>query len=290
MNKSKLCLGTVQFGMCYGVNNALGRKPGKDECFDIINEALLAGITCFDTAHAYGNAESLLGEFPWGDRKPQIISKLPPRCTNTDVKDKLVESFNSLRMKKIYGYMLHCAEDMYRKSIMESMELLKEQKLVDKIGVSVYEPEDAMKAVSDKRIDIIQIPYNVLDQRLDKVGFFEMVQNGHKEIYARSAFLQGLLLMDPNKAESKVNGSGKWIKNFHSIVKDRGYTPSEAAMLYCMYHPGIDYVVFGVDTPQQLKCNVAIQKEISDFDGCYEDLSGAFLDVPREILMPSLWG
>ena len=60
---SKLCLGTVQFGLKYGVNNTLGRQPYRQECYGIIRKALQTGITCFDTASAYGDAEKLLGKY-----------------------------------------------------------------------------------------------------------------------------------------------------------------------------------------------------------------------------------
>ena len=288
---SRLCLGTVQFGLKYGINNALGRQPDRQECYEVIREALHLGITSFDTASAYGEAESLLGGFPWGEFEPAIISKLPPDCVDdaSVVVEKIRESLARLGLRKLYGYMLHRAADMSKDYIMTGMVDAKEQGLTEKIGVSIYEQEEAIRAVNDPRIDIIQIPYNVLDKRLDKTVFFARARENNKEVYARSAFLQGLLLMEPEVAESRVPGAGKWIAEFHDIANKFCYAPVEAALLYSLNHSGIDYVVFGVDTVAQLRSNLAIQEQLSSFGNCFKALSEEFMDVPSEVLVPSLW-
>ena len=288
---SKLCLGTVQFGMKYGINNALGRQPVRQECYEIIEKAIRAGITYFDTASAYGTAESLLGGYLWGGIVPNIISKLSPQCPNDDkiVVEKIKESLQHLGLTKLYGYMLHRGADMQKEAVMAGLITAKAQGLVEKIGVSIYEPEEAMKAVDDTRVDIIQVPYNVLDQRLDSIGFFDKAKKNKKEIYARSAFLQGLLIMKPDEAEKHVPQSSKWIAKFQSVAQKHGYTPVEAAMLYSLRHDGIDYVVFGVETVNQLMINLAIQKKMPDLSDCYKELKGMFAYVPREVLVPSLW-
>ena len=288
----KLCLGTVQFGMLYGVNNALGRQPDRRECYGIIEEALQAGIRYFDTASAYGTAESLLGDFSWGRYEPKIISKIPPDCADDadEIAARLQASLRRLQTRRLYGYLLHRGADMNRPSVMAGLMAAKAQGLAEKIGVSVYEPAEALQAAMDTRIDIIQIPYNVLDRRLDRVGFFAKAHENRKEVYARSAFLQGLLLMQPAEAEARVPKSGKWIAAFQETAREYGYTPAEAGMLYSLSHTGIDHVVFGVETVEQVRTNLAIQQKIDGFGNCYKALAGMFReDVPREILVPSLW-
>ena len=57
-----LCLGTVQQGMAYGINNQHG-KPSVEESMEIFHQAVLNGIEIFDTASAYGDAEYLIGEY-----------------------------------------------------------------------------------------------------------------------------------------------------------------------------------------------------------------------------------
>lgn len=287
----KLCLGTAQLGMQYGVKNELHRQPTEKEAFAILDAAIQSGIEIFDTAKIYGTAEDLLGRYGIEEKKVRIVSKLPPGTLNQSesVLKEAIHSLDRLRMKKFYCYMLHQASDLNREGIMDGLCTVKKTGLTDKIGVSIYEPEEAMQAVQDQRIDAIQIPYNVLDQRLDRCHFFACAKKNHKEIFARSAFLQGLLLMSPMEAEQKVRGSGAYVGCFQEIADEHHLSPSEAAMLFSIVHPQIDYTVFGVDTAKQLIDNLKIGEKISHFSMCYDKLRSMFQDVPKEIIVPSLW-
>lgn len=292
MHKAKLCLGTVQLGMKYGVNNAIGRQPTEAESFSLLKAAQDVGIDTFDTASVYGNAEEILGHFHQNTSgKVRFISKLKPDCvdTSTAVLEEIQSSLQRLKVKQLAGYLLHRATDIKRQGIMDGLTEAKKQGLTEKIGVSIYEPEEALLAASDERIDCIQIPYNVLDKRLDQAGFFKLAKSNHKEIYARSALLQGLLLMEPQKANQRVNGSGKFIQEFQLIAKQYLFTPVEAAFLYCVTHPDIDYVVFGVDTIEQLTANINIYNKFDGFETCFNDLSRHFKHIPKKIILPNLW-
>ena len=286
----KLALGTVQLGLNYGVNNAIGRQPTEKEAHAVLEGAVAAGIEVFDTAAAYGNAERVLGSYRLSSKNVRIISKLRP--DTADSVDAVIEeirgSLERLGAKSVYGYMLHRASDMECPNIMRGLAVAKEMGLTEKIGVSIYEPDEALQAVS-LGVDMVQIPYNALDFRLDECGFFAQAKNNKVEVYARSAFLQGLLLMSPAAAETRVKGSGALIAEFQRIVADCGFSPLEGAMLYSLSHPGIDYVVFGVDTAAQLAENIKIAAKLKNFGECYKKLYGAFKNVPREIIVPSLW-
>ena len=288
---SSLCLGTVQLGQHYGVNNALGRQPRREESFDILRRALNAGIEYFDTASAYGDAEEILGDFGIGHYPVKIISKLRGGATPNEgaVVEEVKASLERLCMEALYGYMLHDVKDFDNPVIMRGLERAKEQGLIAHIGVSIYEPEDALRTVRDKRVSIIQVPYNVLDQRLDDTEFFELREKNCTEVFARSAFLQGLLLMQPEDVPPKLQKAQPYIRMFRSIAKECHFSVSEAAFLYSYCHPGIDHVVFGVDTVDQLERNLKSLNSVDRFEECYLRLRGAFHDVPRGILVPSLW-
>lgn len=296
---SELCLGTVQLGMKYGVNNELGRQPTPEESYSILQGALDMGIYCFDTASAYGTAETILGKFGLSkrydvfQRSVRIISKLRPNCSDDAeaVLQEICDSLSRLHAKKLYGYMLHRFSDLFCKGIMGGLTRARDEGLVDHIGVSVYEPQEAIDVLMDRRLDIIQIPYNALDMRLDRNGFFTQAKEQGVEIYARSAFLQGLLLMTPEQAEKKVAGTGRYVSWFQSIAAKHGFTPGEAAFLRSYCHPAIDYLVFGVDTVAQLRENQRISGKAASFSSCMEELQYSFSqeDIPREIIVPSLW-
>ena len=288
---AKLCLGTVQFGMRYGIHNTLGRQPTEEEVFGILDAALDDGICVFDTASVYGTSEELLGRYGLAARGGQIISKLHPAVEGErrDVQSEIQRSLTRLAASRLYCYMLHRTEDLDDASVMDAMEDAKARGWTDKIGVSIYSPEDAMRAAEDSRIDVIQVPYNALDQRLDDFGFFKHVKEKGKEVFARSTFLQGLLLMSPADAEAKVAGSDVYVERFQAMAAEDGFLPREAAMLYALCHPEISYVVFGVDTSAQLRENTSLVSRCRAFSATYQKLHGAFRDIDVNILEPQRW-
>ncbi len=290
---SKLCLGTVQLGMKYGVKNELGRQPTEEESFAVLRAAKKGGIDFLDTASVYGEAETLLGRFDVENAGFHVISKLRPwgqqENSEEDVLLEIETSLQRLKMKRLYGYMLHRAEDMNRDAVVQGMVTAKKEGLVKHIGVSVYEPEEALRVVQSGIWDMIQIPYNVLDQRLDETDFFALAKKNHVKVFARSAFLQGLLLMEPEQLPPYLQKACPYIEKFRQIIAKNYYTPEEGAMLYSYCHPEIDYVVFGVDTEEQLIKNIEICEKAEPFNACWKALNGAFPGVPREIIVPSLW-
>ena len=289
---AQLCLGTVQFGLCYGIHNTLGRQPTETEVFGVLDAALDAGVRMFDTASAYGTSEELLGYYELAARGGNIVSKLCPAMDGErryDVLHELRQSLDRLAVPCLYGYLLHRAEDMDNSAVMMGLAEAKARGWTKKIGVSIYATEDAMRAAEDPRIDIIQVPYNVLDQRLDQCGFFACAEKNGKEVFARSSFLQGLLLMSPADAEAKVAGSGVYVERFQAMAAEDGFLPREAAMLYTLCHAGISYVVFGVDTSSQLNENAGLLSRCHTFSATYQKLYGAFRDIDVNILEPQRW-
>ena len=293
MKGGELCLGTVQLGMKYGIKNELDRQPTEEESFAVLQAAQKGGIEYLDTASAYGEAELLLGRFGVEQAGFRVISKLHPRLDKeTDentVQREIEASLRRLRLRQLYGYMLHRAESMENGAIVRGMIEAKENGYVEHIGVSVYEPEEAIRVVESGVWDMVQIPYNVLDQRLDATDFFELAEKKHVKVFARSAFLQGLLLMEPNHISPNLKKARPYIEKFRQIISQYQCSPEEGAMLYSYCHSGIDYVVFGVDTAMQLVQNLELCGKAEGFDDCWKELHGAFTDVPREILVPSLW-
>lgn len=291
---NKLCLGTVQFGLKYGINNVLDRQPDINECFDILDYAMAHGVTCFDTASGYGNAEQILGKYANFDSTVKIVSKLKPQVVASEVLQQSIvhdcqETLVRLNQKKLYGYLLHHAEDMYNNRVLDDLQKCKEVGLTENIGVSVYTPEEAMYAAKNTKLDFIQIPYNVLDQRLNFNGFFTVAKQHNIKVFARSAFLQGMLTLEIEKLEAKMPEAVAYIAKFDKICKSFGFTRKEAAFLFCYCHPAIDYVVFGVDTVAQLNENVTLIKRRECFQDCYKTLYGTFTNVKNEIINPSMW-
>lgn len=276
-NRNKIAIGTVQFGLDYGISNFQGKTTPK-EAEKILNYAQNHGIKILDTASAYGDSQQVLGMNNLTGF--QIISKF-----TSSNKEDLLNEFNStiskLGVHSIYGYLAHKSEHLVKNpEIWEALVDLKAQKKIQKIGISFNEISEVNNIKKHKILpDIIQIPYNYFDNRFKEVA--ESYKESGVEIHSRSSFLQGLFFLDKKHLESnfkEVQDMVIWLQNEH---KER---LSGFLLKYCLEKPFIDSVVIGVNNLEQLKQN------IKGIDVNYDYDNYPFSkDIPEHILIPSQW-
>lgn len=292
------CLGTVQLGIRYGIQN--NGRPSPEETEHILSDALGSGIRYFDTAAAYGDAEDILGSFLFRHKKQteqmHIISKLNPYAFRDVPREKwrdtalknAKESLKRVRNNRFAAYLFHNAAHIFDPDAVEALDSVRKEGLAQLIGVSVYTPQEALKALEYQQIGAIQIPYNVFDQRLDQCGFFAVAKKKKVQIFARSSLLQGLVLMPPYQLPDNVRFAAPYLTKFLSICKDYNILPLHAAIGYVFAHPDINYVVFGVDNRTQLSEYISMKSMIIP-----EKMRGAFVEafgeVDEKLVNPSLW-
>ena len=291
------CLGTVQFGLKYGVQN--NQKPEKELVFKLLDTAFFNGINTFDTASAYGDSELILGEYFHLNKKnadnARIISKISSDIldgadafSSKDVLYKCIsESIKKLQINKLYGMLFHDSKVVNCKERIQTLVEIKNSNLVSKVGISIYSPEEALKAI-EYGIDIIQVPYNLFDNRLDKVDFFKKAKQKGIEIYARSSLLQGLALMDCNKLPDKVKFAKEFLVKFDDLCKKYNINRLTAAVSYVSSNEYIDYIVFGTDNMEQLLEYLSI-RDCSLPKEFIEEIKIAFDNVPEKLVNPVLW-
>ena len=286
MHNSRLVLGTVQLGMDYGVNNAHG-APSTDEAFAILDAASVGGINTFDTAASYGAAEDILGE--WISARGlkndmHVITKIK----GDDVTSEVAGSLARLRIERLDGCLLHAPENMYDANILNSLHEAKKTGSTSHIGVSVYDETDALHAL-ERGMDYIQVPYNAFDQRLDQGNFFSSAKDKGVTIFARSPFLQGLLLMDPKKLPPHLSHARPYLETFAEIAQRHGLTRLSAAFGFAYLHCRADHIVFGVESLAQLKEILEVAGKMSAPAPWVDELAAAFKDVDRSVVDPRLW-
>lgn len=294
----RLVLGTVQFGLNYGVNNPNGR-PARKKSLQMLDFAYEKGIRIFDTAYAYGEAEEILGEFLQSrnlSKKIKIITKLKPNIifefkgeAYDIIARNLEESLKKLRRDYVDGYLFHTPSYIKDKKLVDSMLRLKSQGLVKNIGVSIYDETDAIYAANMGQVDYIQIPYSVFDQRLDKTVFFKLAKKNRITIFARSAFLQGLFFMPEKKFPSHLKKAKIYLKELDKIISKYGLSRQQAALLFSYKNKNIDFVVFGVDNIGQLEQDINIIEQDINCGKCIEELKNRFIGIEKNIIFPSLW-
>lgn len=253
----KFALGTVQFGLQYGINNSSGRVS-MQEAAAILLRAKACGIDTLDTAIVYGNSEALLGQL--GIDQWKVVTKLPAVPYNCKdifewVLDQTQQSMKRLHVKKLYGVLLHRPGQLLEgigPSLYAALHFIKSEGWTQKIGVSVYSPTELDELFEVCKLDLVQAPLNIFDRALVETGWARTLQNSGVEVHSRSAFLQGLLLMHPHQRPAKFN---RWAKVWHvwdSWLEQVGLNPLEACLRYLTHLPTIDRVIIGVDTLDQL--------------------------------------
>lgn len=300
---SKLCLGTVQFGLEYGINNITG-KPSHKDVVGILDYAVGHGVTEFDTASAYGESEEILGNYfelkmsQGLDRKSfRIMSKLPPVNLRKqdgsrliDVKRSLMRSLKKLNLEYLDGYYLHSAEEVYDDDVLEALSQLKEEGLIKRIGISSYTMEHCFEALNCGIFDIMQIPYNILDQRFDSQDFVSRLEASDIKIYARSPFLQGLLLMDPTMLPNNLFMAKNYLQDIKACASKYHLDMVKLCILFSTSNTHIDKVVMGVDSLKQLKVNLACLAYDNRYSEAIKYLKDTIKDVDEKIILPTLWG
>jgi len=251
---SKIAIGSVQFGLSYGISNT-GGQVTEDEIDKILNYAVSRGITCIDTAQAYGSSEQVLGNFS-GKYPLTFITKLKADFGSDDaIRSSFNASLEKLKVDSVYGLLYHDFQSF--KDQPGSFEVLKDFKrkaLVKKIGFSLYHPDEVQYLLDSKlEFDIVQVPYNIFDRRFG--SSFKALHESGVEIHVRSTFLQGIIFMDTNKLPGYFNGFSNKLKLFHSICERLKMSPGELALQFVAADPYIDKIVLGVQSPEHLKTN-----------------------------------
>ena len=254
---NKLVLGTVQFGLQYGVNSA--GRPSQEAVKNILNEAAKGGITTLDTSSAYGNSEEVLGNSIVTPGQFKIVSKYPKG--EIPVGEMFNSSLKRLKVDRLYGYLLHHFE-VYKNNpkVWDEFIALKESGKVQKIGFSLYTPEELEFILKNgSPFDIIQVPFNIFDKK-----FLPLMKELHEkgvEIHVRSTFLQGLFFKDRNALPEKLQPMKKYLLQLDEFSKESGLSISEIALNYNVQNPYIDGVLMGVDNVEQLQMNLNSVKD-----------------------------
>lgn len=254
---SRLALGTVQFGLAYGIANQTG-QVGRLEAKGILQLASLHGIDTLDTAIAYGDSETCLGEV--GTNGFRLVTKLPAfpeECADfsTWVRQQVVASLSRLGVNSVYGLLLHRSEQLLGPNgaaLYQALLSVKDNGLVQKVGVSIYAPSELDQLTPHYRFDLVQAPFNLVDRRLHMTGWLHRLKQEGVEVHTRSAFLQGLLLMPQVAIPTQFSAWNDLWRRWHQWLEDRDVSAVQACVAYPLSFPEIDRVVVGADNVNQL--------------------------------------
>lgn len=294
----KLCLGTVQFGVDYGLR---GRpKPSADDSNAMLEYAVQHGIDAIDTSALYGDAETVVGAFLSRSSISRdnlfLVSKfgtsgfdgLTSGELERRVLDAAGDSLSRLGVKRLDAYICHVPSAVHDERVLRAMDALRRSGLADRVGFSVYETEEAEIAIKSGAVDFLQIPFSVLDQRMATHGILELASRKGVELHSRSAYVQGLALMEPESVPEHLAEIRPAIARLAELCRSANVSRQVMALAFVRSFGQISHLVFGVHDMDQLMdtmtcflCDVPAE--------VIQEAGWIFADIRPELVMPNKW-
>lgn len=283
-----LVLGTVQFGLDYGITNTSG------EISDISVKEMLSfaghnNIEIFDTAADYGNSQYRLGQLAQVSAKNRYVTKfsLPSDGSMPTQANIYSESMKLLKVEKLHGVLFHKLADLSDSRVENTLDILragKDDGILSRIGVSIYNKEDltlALEVFPD--LDLLQFPANILDLNLLESDEVRMLKSQGVEVHVRSIFLQGLLLTAPNQLSGFFEPLKPALTVLHGVAAETGRSVLEIVLAKIRHHSSVDAVIVGATTLEEL------EQITSAWNSASEVINFELPSVPLEILDPRVW-
>ena len=254
---NRLALGTAQFGLPYGIANQDGQVT-RSAAKAMLQLAAAKGIDTLDTAIAYGESETCLGEL--GTQGFKLVTKrpaVPDGCADVSgwVKEQVAASLSRLGVSAVYGLLLHRPQQLLAsggEALYQTLQELKKTGQVQKVGVSVYAPSEFEALIPPYRFDLVQAPFNLLDRRLHTSGWMQRLKDEGVEIHTRSAFLQGLLLMPQAAVPEKFAAWSDLWRKWNDWLAHHTTSAVQACLAFPLSFPEIGRVIVGADSVSQL--------------------------------------
>lgn len=256
MAAQKLILGTVQFGLSYGINNSAG-KPTRETIFRLLDLAADAGIPALDSAGLYGDAESIIGAyFEKAGPRFRVNSKFKAEGDGP-IETQLARTLADLHTARLGVYFYHrFGEITSVPGSLDALQKLKEAGQIESIGVSVYTNEELAAAVAIPAVDAIQLPFNLLDNASRRGTLLREAKEKGKEVQVRSVFLQGLFFSEPDTLSPYFAPLLPQLEQLRRLSRAHNISMFDMALGYALAQPEIDYAVIGVDNERQLQQNL----------------------------------
>lgn len=293
---ANFALGTVQWGQKYGIANKSG-IPSRYEIAKILELARENGISTLDTASSYGLSEKILGELNVSSLGFRIITKISPNIYSKDftldetlkrLDTSLRTSLSNLNIEQIDTLLLHRGfhKDIFGGAIWHKLQEWKQSALVQKIGISAVNPNEAFESARESSVEVLQVASSLLDQRLIRTGFFELEENRGKEIFIRSVYLQGAAFLGLAELPKSLQGLSNSIKKINKYANE---LEVDKAQIWLNFAESISNstLVLGFENSAQLKQSLKFSRKMNE-----EIIRKISNDVPNfedRLLDPSLW-
>ena len=283
---NRIVLGGAQLGLPYGILNG-GETLSREEVARILDTAVDRGIDSIDTAIAYGQSESIIGET--SQNRFNIISKLPPLPVDISnvsewVHSQVQGSLSRLKCTSLDALLLHRPQDLtgaQGAELYAAIKSLMAEKMIDRFGVSIYSPDDLEGIIGTFDIHVVQAPLNVFDRRI--LGVTDQLSALNIEVHVRSIFLQGVLIASPKDRPQRFEPWSEHFALFDEWVRSSGVSAMACCMGFALQQSGIAKLVIGTTSAESL-------------DEIMNSIPNSVLEVPthlqssvEQLIDPRIW-
>lgn len=291
---SKMILGTVQLGCNYGINNITG-MPNEAKAYNMLDYAYDHGIRCLDTAHAYGTSEKVIGNYIRNKGKVfDIATKLPVNISKYEILDYYSTTCDRLGVNRLSLLYLHRFEQCKNEKLMNAMQQLKDEKKIDWIGISLYEPKELRYVIDNLSdiVDVVQIPFNLLDnKRWTSNRLLIKAYEKGISIIVRSVYLQGLFFMSDEQLKVKGQDLYERITELRFLAKSNSMTLAQLALDFVNSFQEIHRYLLGAETVEQIAENIYMDKNIQCLSKkLLEQIEGISIRTEEKYIDPRKWG
>jgi aryl-alcohol dehydrogenase-like predicted oxidoreductase len=292
LNVSRLSLGTAQLGMRYGAVN-VGGDPGLEGACAVLDAAWTAGISCIDTAPAYGEAEYRLGI--WRAQRqvdPVLVSKLPkldkPESPAV-IEAMFARSTDDLGVQHIDGYICHSATNLRDSAVLTAFETLRCHGRISRFGTTLYSPCDLEFAMTVRGLGMLQLPLSLVNSRFARDESIVRAAARGVLVFVRSVYLQGVLLVPPERLPPWLSALAEPLRKLHALANESHIDVARLALAAVNAVPGVHSIIVGAETPHQLAQSIAALRAPPPEPALLEEAWSLFKNVPDELSDSARW-
>lgn len=288
---SEIAFGGVEIGMPYGIG-VKGKEDmlSETDAVKLLHAAVDAGINFFDTARMYGESEKIMGKAFANQRERVVLCTKCRHLLDSDgclpasgelkkiIETSLNESLTMLQTDYVDVFMLHQANVLIlgNEDIAGVFSDLKKKGKIRSAGVSTYTTEETKRALDAGTWDVLQIPFNLMDQR-QGILFSDAKEKGIG-LVIRSVLLKGLLSSKGQDLHPALKQVEEHIKSYDRLLTDGAYPLSTLATKFVLSFPEVAAALIGIDNFSYL------QQSLEAANGIY--LNEHQLELAKELAYP----
>jgi aryl-alcohol dehydrogenase-like predicted oxidoreductase len=283
---NRIVLGGAQLGLPYGILNG-GETLSREEVARILDTAIALGIDSIDTAIAYGQSESIIGET--AQNRFNIISKLPPLPLGVSnvsewVHTQVDASLARLNCKSLDALLLHRPQDLVEQrgaELYAAINSLKIKKIIQRFGISIYAPDELDGIIGKFDIDVVQAPLNVFDRRI--LGVIDQLTARNIKVHVRSVFLQGVLIASPKDRPQRFQPWSEHFAQFDTWVHSTGLSAMACCLGFALQQPGVAKLVIGTTSAESLA------EIMNSVPNMYLEVPADLRSSSEQLIDPRIW-